>query len=67
MDSGGKVRGGVRRREKFIFTVIGVVSAGQPRADDQIKMHFDQGTWGHPTIYQKYLRLPPGVLCKDSD
>ena len=62
MDNGGKVRGGVRRREKFLFTVIGVDSAGQPRADDQIKMHFDQSTWGDPTIYQKYLRLPPGVL-----
>jgi hypothetical protein len=62
MDNGGKVRGAERRREKFLFTFIGVDSAGQPRADDQIKMHFDQSTWGDPTIYAKYLRLPPGTL-----
>jgi len=62
MDNGGKVRGGTRRGEKFLFSFAGVDSAGQPRADDQIKMHFDQSTWGDPTIYGKFLRLPPGVL-----
>jgi hypothetical protein len=61
-DSGGKVRGAERRREKFLLSFVGVDSAGQPRADDQIKMHFDQSIWGDPTIYAKYLRLPPGVL-----
>jgi hypothetical protein len=39
-----------------------VDAAGQPRADDQIKMHFDESTWGDPKIYGKYLRLPPGTL-----
>jgi hypothetical protein len=62
MDQGGKVRGAERRREKFLMSFVGVDSAGQPRADDQIKMHFDQSTWGDPTIYGKYLRLPPGTF-----
>jgi hypothetical protein len=62
MENGGKVRGGVRKREKFLMSFVGVDSAGQPRADDQIKMHFDQSAWGDPTIYGKYLRLPPGLF-----
>jgi hypothetical protein len=62
MDNGGKVRGAERRREKFLLSFVGVDAAGQPRADDQIKMHFDESTWGDPTIYAKYLRLPPGIL-----
>jgi hypothetical protein len=62
MDSGGKVRGAERKKEKFLFKLAGVDSAGQPRADDQIKMHFDQSNWGDATIYAKYLRLPPGTL-----
>jgi hypothetical protein len=62
MDDGGKVRGGERSKEKFFLSFLGVDSAGQPRADDQIKMHFDESTWGDPTIYAKYLRLPPGAL-----
>jgi hypothetical protein len=61
MEDGGKVRG-AQRKEKFLFSLAGVDAAGQPRADDQIKMHFDQSTWGDPTIYGKYLRLPPGLL-----
>jgi hypothetical protein len=62
MDNGGKVRGAQRGKEKFLLSLVGVDSAGQPRADDQIKMHFDESTWGDPTIYSKYLRLPPGTL-----
>jgi hypothetical protein len=62
MDNGGKVRGAERRKEKFFLTFIGVDAAGQPRADDQIKMHFDESTWSDPTIYSRYLRLPPGIL-----
>jgi hypothetical protein len=62
MDDGGKVRGAQRKKEKFFLWFVGVDSAGQPRADDQIKMHFDESTWGDPTIYGKYLRLPPGAL-----
>ena len=62
MEHGGKVRGAERKKEKFFLSFIGVDSAGQPRADDQIKMHFDESTWGDPTIYRKYLRLPPGSL-----
>jgi hypothetical protein len=61
MENGGKVRG-AERKEKFLFALAHVDAAGQPRADDQIKMHFDQSTWGDPTIYAKYLRLPPGTL-----
>jgi hypothetical protein len=61
MEDGGKVRGAERRKEKFLLAFIGVDAAGQPRADDQIKLHFDESTWGDPTIYAKYLRLPPGV------
>ena len=64
MDNGGKVRGAERRREKFLMSFVGLDSAGQPRADDQIKMHFDQATWGDPTIYGKYLRLPAGLFQK---
>jgi hypothetical protein len=62
MDNGGKVRGAERGKEKFFLSFIGVDSAGQPRADDQIKMHFDESTWGDPTIYSKFLRLPAGCL-----
>jgi hypothetical protein len=62
MDNGGKVRGAERKHEKFLMSFIGVDAAGQPRADDQIKMHFDESTWGDPTIYSRYLRLPPGAL-----
>jgi hypothetical protein len=58
---GGKVWG-AERKERFIFTLVGVDAAGQPRANDQIKLHFDQSTWGDPTIYVKFLRLPPGTL-----
>jgi hypothetical protein len=61
MEDGGKVRG-AQRKEKFLFSLAGVDDAGHPRANDQIKMHFDQSTWGDPTIYNKYLRLPPGTL-----
>jgi hypothetical protein len=62
LGNGGKVYGAERKKEKFLLSFAGVDSAGQPRADDQIKMHFDQSTWGDPTIYAKYLRLPPGTL-----
>jgi hypothetical protein len=61
MDNGGKVRGAERRREKFLMSFVGVDAAGQPRADDQIKLHFDQSAWSDPTIYGKYLRLPSGT------
>jgi hypothetical protein len=66
MGNGGKVRGAERKKEKFLMSFIGVDAAGQPRADDQIKLHFDQSTWGDPTIYSKYLRLPPGTLSAAS-
>jgi hypothetical protein len=62
MKAGGKVRGAERKHEQFFLSFIGVDAAGQPRADDQIKMHFDESTWGDVTIYAKYLRLPPGAL-----
>jgi hypothetical protein len=61
LGNGGKVRG-AERKERFIFSIIGVDSAGQPRANDQIKLHFDQSTWSDPTIYGRFLRLPPGTL-----
>jgi hypothetical protein len=61
LKDGGKVRG-AERKERFVFSLIGVDSAGQPRANDQIKLHFDQSTWGDPTTYGKYLRLPPNTL-----
>ncbi len=60
MDNGGKVRG-AQRKERFIFSLIGVDAAGQPRANDKIMLHFDQSTWGDPTIYARFLRLPTGV------
>lgn len=62
LGNGGKVYGAERKGERLLMSLAGVDSAGQPRADDQIKMHFDQSTWGDPTIYGKYLRLPPGTL-----
>jgi hypothetical protein len=61
LGKGGKVWG-AERKERFIFTLAGVDAAGQPRANDQIKLHFDQSTWGDATIYGKFLRLPPGTL-----
>jgi hypothetical protein len=39
-----------------------VDKAGQPRANDQIKLHFDQSSWDDTTIYSKFLRLPPNTL-----
>jgi hypothetical protein len=61
MDKGGKVWG-AERKERFLFSLVGVDGAGHPRANDQIKMHFDQSTWSDPTIYERFLRLPPGTL-----
>jgi hypothetical protein len=61
LKQGGKVYG-AQRKERFIFSLIGVDDAGHPRANDQIKMHFDQSVWSDPTIYERFLRLPPGVL-----
>jgi hypothetical protein len=60
-DLGGKVRG-AERKERFLLGFIGVDSAGQPRANDQIKLHFDQSTWSDPTIYGRFLRVPPGTF-----
>jgi hypothetical protein len=62
MKNGGKVRGAERKYEKFFLQFVGVDAAGQPRADDQIKLHFDERTWSDPTIYGKFLRLAPGTL-----
>jgi hypothetical protein len=62
MKNGGKVRGGERKKERFLLTMIGVDDAGRPRADGAIKMHFDEADWGDPTIYNRYLRLPPGLV-----
>ena len=61
LGNGGKVRG-AERKERFVFGLLGVDAAGQPRANDQIKLHFDQSTWSDPTIYSRFLRLPPGTL-----
>ncbi len=61
LGQGGKVYG-AQRKERFVFSLIGVDDAGHPRANDQIKLHFDQSTWSDTTIYGKYLRLPAGAL-----
>jgi hypothetical protein len=61
LGKGGKVRG-AERKERFIFSFIGVDGAGQPRANDQIKLHFDQSTWSDVGIYSRFLRLPQGSL-----
>jgi hypothetical protein len=61
LGNGGKVWG-AQRKERFIFSLLGVDDAGQPRANDQIKMHFDQSDWDDSTTYERFLRLPPGVL-----
>jgi hypothetical protein len=61
LGKGGKVWG-AERREGRVLSLLGMDSAGQPRANDQIKLHFDQSTWGDATIYTRFLRLPPGVL-----
>jgi hypothetical protein len=61
LGKGGKVWG-AERKERLLLSLVGVDAAGQPRANDQIKLHFDQSTWGDPTIYERFLRLPPGTL-----
>jgi hypothetical protein len=61
MGHGGKVWG-AQRKERFIFTLLGVDDAGHPRANDQIKMHFDQTDWDDSTTYERFLRLVPGIL-----
>jgi hypothetical protein len=60
-DVGGKVWG-ADRKERFVFSFIGLSDAGTPRANGQIKLHFDQSTWDDTTIYEKFLRLPPRLL-----
>jgi hypothetical protein len=62
LGSGGKVWGAERRKERFLMNFIGVDNAGHPRSLDQMNMHFDQSTWSDTTIYEKFLRLPPGTL-----
>jgi hypothetical protein len=61
LKKGGKVWG-AERKESLLLSLIGVDGAGQPRANDKIKLHFDQSTWGDPTIYERFLRLPAGTL-----
>ena len=61
LGEGGKVWG-AQRKERFLLSLVGVDGAGQPRANDRIKLHFDQSTWGDTTIYERFLRLPSGVL-----
>jgi hypothetical protein len=61
LGNGGKVWG-AQRKERFLLSLVGVNDAGHPRANDQIKLHFDQSTWGDATIYERFLRLPPGTL-----
>jgi hypothetical protein len=61
LDDAGKVWG-AERKERFVFSLIGMNSAGQPRANNNIKLHFDQSTWDDTTIYTRFLRLPPGTL-----
>ncbi len=61
LGKGGKVRG-AERKEGRLLSLIGVDSAGHPRANDQIKLHFDQSTWSDSTIYGRFLRLPRGAL-----
>ncbi len=61
VSKGGKVWG-AERKESLLFSLAGVDNAGQPRANDQIKLHFDQSTWDDVTVYQRFLRLPPGTL-----
>jgi hypothetical protein len=62
LGNGGTVWGADRKGEKILFSFIGLDRAGQPRANDQIKLHFDQSTWDDTTIYSKFLRLPPKTL-----
>jgi len=61
MGSGGKVWGGAAEGAVHLLGP-GVDDAGHPRANDQIKLHFDQSTWDDTTIYEKFLRLPAGTL-----
>jgi hypothetical protein len=61
MEDGGKVRG-AERKEGFLLSIVGVDSAGQPRANDKIKLHFDESTWSDTKIYARFLRLPQGAL-----
>jgi hypothetical protein len=60
-DLGSKVWG-AERKERFLLSMVGVDSAGQPRANDKIKLHFDQSNWDDTTIYSRFLRLAPGTL-----
>ncbi len=53
---------GADRLEKYIFMWIGTDDAGHPRKNDEILLHFDQSRWMDPDIYERFLRLPPGLL-----
>jgi hypothetical protein len=61
LEDGGKVHG-AQRKERFLFSVFGVDGAGQPRANNNIKLHFDQSDWDDTTTYGRYLRLPADAL-----
>ncbi len=61
LGKGGTVWG-AQRKERFIFGMFGVNNAGQPRANDHIKLHFDESSWDDVTTFQRYLRLPTGSL-----
>ena len=53
---------GAEPKERFVLGLVGVDSAGQPRANDQIKLHFDQSVWADTAAYERFLRLRPGTL-----
>ena len=62
MDNGGKVRGAERKQGKIPHVVHGrgrrgTTAGGRPDQDALRRKHL-----GRPTIYGKYLRLPPGSL-----
>lgn len=60
-DERGKVWG-AERRERFVLAFTGMSDAGTPRANDQIRLHYDQSAWDDANIYANFLRLPPQLV-----
>ena len=49
---------GAERREGFLLSGLGMLSAGQPRERGTQMIHFDQYDFDDPHLLEEFLRLP---------
>ncbi len=65
-DEQGKVWG-ADRRERFVLAFTGMADAGTPRANDHIRLHYDQSAWDDANSYANFLRLPPQLVTATAE